>query len=94
MNRVLWSDEKLVADKDYLDDRCSKLTVIPEDYRGTHREIRAFRETLNRRFKHSSILNMTFRHSFELYGYVFHWIANLSHLSIQLGEPLFDKILN
>ncbi len=35
------------------------------------------------------ILTTTFRHAIDLHGYVFHAVANLKHVSMELGEPLF-----
>lgn len=32
----------------------------------------------------------TLRYSLELHGYVCHTVANLTHISIELGEKLFE----
>ncbi len=60
------------------------------EYREIHGRIRARHETINRRFKQFSILTATFRHSLNLPGYLLHAIANLSYVSMELGENHFD----
>jgi hypothetical protein len=51
---------------------------------------RARHETVNRRFKQFSILERRFRHQVEKHGMVFAAVSNITQLSIQLSEPLFD----
>ena len=80
----------ILGDRGYSDDRCLNSKDVPEHYKSMYGEIRARHETINRRFKQFSIRNGTFRHSLKLHGFVFHAVAKLTFVSMELGEPLFE----
>ncbi len=90
MKKILSENEKIVADKVYPDEQCMKSDEIPAEYKNLLGEIRGRYESVHRRFKQFSLLMSTFRHSLDLHGYVFHAIANLTHVTAQLGECLFE----
>ncbi len=94
LKKLLSQGKKILANKGYPDERCLKSHEVPAEYKSLHEEIRARHASVNRRFKQFSILTATFRHSLDLHGYVFHVIANLTHVAIQLGENLFEKSWN
>ncbi len=90
VKKFLSENKKIVANKGYPDERCLKSDEAPTEHENLHGEIRAGNESASRRFKQFSALTSTFRHSLDLHGYVFHAIANLSHVSIELRESLFE----
>ena len=87
---ILEPGENVVADSGYRDERCVQAKDIPPQWRPLHSRIRARHECINRRFKQFSALTTTFRHDVSKHGLVFHAIANLTHLQMELTNDLFD----
>jgi hypothetical protein len=84
--------EMYVADGGYFDgnnwsDTPNGLNDIEQQQKSL---ARARHETANARFKMWSVLQERYRHNKESHGDVFNAIANITQLSIQNGEPLFQ----
>ncbi len=89
MTHALLDGERVVADGGYRDIACEKNPKGREIWSGFHAMARARHETVNRRFKQFSVIGQRFRHELTLHSSCFHTVANLTHVIIQNGEPLF-----
>ncbi|ETV85559.1 hypothetical protein H257_03267 [Aphanomyces astaci] len=55
-----------------------------------HKDIMARHEIVNKRMKQFSVLSRVFRYSIDLHPKCFHAVANLTQLSMENGEPLYQ----
>ena len=90
MKIVLANNEKVLVHNGYPDSRCFKSSDVSHEYMDIHNEIRARHEAINRRLKQFNALPNVFRRSVGHHGYIFLAIANLTHMSMELGESLFE----
>ena len=88
--------EKCVADGGYQDGRvyADTPTGLNTWTEKKKRNFRARHETVNARVKIFGIFNQVFRHPVCKHGLCFHTAINLTQISIEHGEPLFDVSLN
>ena len=87
---ALDNNEHIVADNGYKDERCILANDIPAQWRSVHSKIRARHECINRPFKQFACLTTTFRHNITKHGHVFHAVANLTHLQMEVADELFQ----
>lgn len=90
MKRALEPGEKVVADDGYKDASCLLRNDVEGQQRKVLADVRARQETANRRFKQFFILGHRFRHDVSLHSVCFHAVANITQLTIELGDPLFE----
>ena len=91
MKKKLDEGELEVADKGYKDASCLLSDDVPVKDRLLHVLIRARHEVVNKRFKQFAALTSCYRHKIDLHRFIFHSIANLTHLMIENNEPLFKN---
>lgn len=88
----LKKDEKILADGGYSDKNVFFDT--PTGYRSPFQRMkklaRARHETVNKRIKQFKIFKDSFRHDVTKHGFCFRACANITQISIQKEEPLFD----
>lgn len=94
-----WPDLKIAQDL-YCNFARNEITLADKGYRlqryfkqpsnAKEKRILARHETLNGRLKEFSILSVRFRNALKKHPMVFHAIVNVTQLSIENGEQLFD----
>lgn len=87
MKSMLLSDEYVVGDGGYSDNRCKSPTEVEDVH--FYSVVRARHETVNRRHKQFYCLGNRSRHNISLHPSCFHAVSNLTDLIIENGEPLF-----
>lgn len=90
MKTKLRADELVVADDGYKDPRCLRFQHVEGEDAQTHARISARHETVNRRFKHFSVLGGKFRHALSRHGLCFHAVAKPTSLLLDSSDPLFE----
>ena len=91
MKKKLDEGELVLADQGYTDDSCLLSYHVSVQDRPLHSLIRARHEVVNKRFKQFAVLTSNYRHHIDLHRFVFHSIANLTHLMMENNEPLFKN---
>ena len=91
MKRKLDEGELVLADQGYTDERCLLSHHVPDQDRALHGRIRARHEVVNNRIKQFAAITSCYRHDLNLHRFIFHSIANLTHLMMVNDEPLFKS---
>lgn len=90
MAKCVKRDEFVVGDNGYNHAKC----LIPDNtdhkFMPIHSRIRARHETVNRRFKQFNVLHHKFRHGVNKHAVCFHAVSQLTALSLQSGNSLFQ----
>ena len=89
MKHLLVSNERVITDGGYGDERCVTPKNAPSEHKQTHGVIRARHKNANRRIKQFLAASAIFRHSIHLHHHCFFAAANLAQLMILNGDPLF-----
>ena len=80
--------ECVLTDGGYRDERCK--TQLSSKTAQFTAAVRARHEIVNRRLKKFRVLGDRFRHSVQKHSICFHAVANVTEVSIERGELLFD----
>lgn len=90
MLKSLNDGEYVIADNGYPHNRCITADNVEEDFSEIHSRIRARHETVNKRLKQFDVLKFEFRHSLNKHCICFHAVSELTAISLDSSEPLFD----
>ncbi len=84
-------NETVIADLGYHDNNHFQTPLTsPTASLSIQSRIRARHETINSRLKNFNVLSHEFRHSLPFHVECFHAVANIVHLNMVNGEPLFE----
>lgn len=82
--------EKTIADRGYRDDQFFINPYNNPQSVVQQKQIMARHETVNKRLKQFSVLDIPFRHDVYLHPRCFHAVANITQLMLTNGEPLYS----
>ena len=87
--------ERVVADKGYVGEaprfvKCPNSKTLRKDHKRMTRQVSAWHETINARFKYWGILRQVYRHDIDDHGDVVVALGVIIQLTIEHGEPLYN----
>ena len=86
----LASDEKVLADNIYRDERCARKGIFTGEDGRFVKTVLCRHETVNGRLKNFAVMSAVFRHSISKHSNCFWAVLNITQLIIQNESPLFS----